>query len=274
MAKAAALGIDAAWTEKNASGVALLTFDQKSIECISMAPGYSAFLEPMKSPSDLMLGVGGLPDAHALVERCKQLSPSSKLMTVAVDMPLARGPIRGRRRSDNEVSSAFGKYKCGTHSPSAERPGKIACRLRDDFAREGFALATDRPKAKSLIEVYPHPALVNFFGLKERSKYKTSRKNNYWPNATPEQRRRNILKEWVKIVHGLSLTIKGLDPLVKALSLLPGKPESCYKSVEDTIDAIICAYVGVCYARGEAIGYGDGDSAIWVPQAQFQRQSR
>jgi predicted RNase H-like nuclease len=94
---------------------------------------------------------------------------------VAVDMPLSRSPILRRRVSDNDVSAAYGAEKCGTHSPSAIRPGPLSDSLREGFARAGFPLLTDNGASRGLIEVYPHPALVELAGAAERLPYKASR---------------------------------------------------------------------------------------------------
>jgi predicted RNase H-like nuclease len=37
------------------------------------------------------------------------------------------------------------------------------------------------------------------------------------------------------------------------------------KAFEDTLDAAICAWVGVCALEGRAEALGDAVSAIWVP---------
>jgi hypothetical protein len=45
--------------------------------------------------------------------------------------------------------------KCGTHSPTALRPGAISYRLRDDFAHQGYPLLTRAPASGGIIEDYP-----------------------------------------------------------------------------------------------------------------------
>jgi predicted RNase H-like nuclease len=37
------------------------------------------------------------------------------------------------------------------------------------------------------------------------------------------------------------------------------------KRYEDALDALVCAWVGAKYLLGEAVAYGDGTAAIWVP---------
>ena len=99
-------------------------------------------------------------------------------------MPLSLQAITGRRPADNHVSRVFGARKCGTHSPSADRPGQLADELARSFATHGFALATTAtvPGAPGrLLEVYPHPALLALLDARERVPYKVGRTRTYWP---------------------------------------------------------------------------------------------
>jgi predicted RNase H-like nuclease len=38
------------------------------------------------------------------------------------------------------------------------------------------------------------------------------------------------------------------------------------KAYEDTLDAIVCAWVAICALEGQAKPFGDRDSAIWIPR--------
>ncbi len=41
--------------------------------------------------------------------------------------------------------------------------------------------------------------------------------------------------------------------------------KAALKRWEDTLDALVCARVGVEYVEGRATVYGDGTAAIWCP---------
>ena len=85
------LGIDAAWTEKQPSGV---------------APSYEAFMAlPDGIPVEWQSGrfLGCIPDVRALLEADNRLA-RSPVDIVTVDMPIASGPITGRRLADNCIS--------------------------------------------------------------------------------------------------------------------------------------------------------------------------
>jgi predicted RNase H-like nuclease len=40
---------------------------------------------------------------------------------------------------------------------------------------------------------------------------------------------------------------------------------SSLKSVEDRLDALICAWIGIEHLDGRTVGLGDATAAIWVP---------
>jgi len=40
---------------------------------------------------------------------------------------------------------------------------------------------------------------------------------------------------------------------------------SSLKPVEDMLDALICAWIGIEHLEGSTVGLGDATAAIWVP---------
>ena len=263
----AILGIDAAWTEQQPSGVALIVSDNAKWSVSALAPSYQAFVE-------LSLGIpvrsgprhrGSFPDPTLLIEAVDRLLPGVPLMVVAVDMPMATVPIRGRRKADDEVSRNYWKQKCGTHSPKESRPGKIGTALADGFIHHGFHLATTTEYvgsfAKSLIEVYPHPAFVALTGASERLRYKLSKASKHWPNLSSVLRRERVIAELNRIETRLKVEFDGIT----LRPLLPDSPTFVIKAREDTLDALVSAWVGMHYRTGLASPFGDETAAIWIP---------
>ena len=39
------------------------------------------------------------------------------------------------------------------------------------------------------------------------------------------------------------------------------------KPVEDMLDGLICAWIGVEHLEGRTVGLGDDSAAIWIPKA-------
>jgi predicted RNase H-like nuclease len=255
----AVLGIDAAWTGTQPSGVALVVRDGQGWRLEALAPSYPHFL------GLLTLGdppVGSPPAPEALLAAASKLCGRA-VDLVAVDMPLSRLPIRGRRFSDQEVSKAYGARHCATHSPSAERPGRISDTLTRDFAGAGYRLQTRTAIAPGLIEVYPHPALIELTGAAKRLEYKVARAGRYWPSCKPEERRARLFERWESIAGALEGEIRGVKARFPKLERASGV---AMKAREDMLDAIVCAWVGLCALEGRATPYGDDDSATWIPK--------
>lgn len=125
------------------------------------------------------------------------------------------------------------------------------------------------------IECYPHPAIVEMFGLPERHKYKKC--------TVAERRFGQIQLEMMikSLATSSVLKLVLLDDVFKlldehyiaglsGLSGLSGQSGQSLKSNEDGLDALICLYIAGLYQRqASAAVYGDTiDGYIWVPTAQ------
>jgi predicted RNase H-like nuclease len=259
----AVLGIDAAWTTAAPSGVALVEKAVTGWRLIHVAASYQAFhdLAPSDGTSiDNQSSV--LPEAARLLETSRKLC-SRDVDLVAIDMPLARAPITGRRVSDDEVSRAYARHQCGTHSPSGVRPGQISECLTQGFDRAGYPLRTLEFSAPGLIEVYPHPALVELARASKRLPYKVSKIRKYWPDRTSDERRALLFREWSQILELLETQITGVSAALPALR--PDASRAELKSYEDKLDAVICAWSGIRVLEGRATPFGDQNSTIWIP---------
>jgi predicted RNase H-like nuclease len=270
----AVLGLDAAWTAGQPSGVALVVEDGRRWRCAALAPSYDAFTMLAAGRAvdwDGPVPRGSWPDASALLAAAARLAPGADLAVVAADLPLARTPILRRRPADDAVSRAFGARGCGVHSPSAARPGPLADRLRENLEALGYPLATARePAPRALLEVYPHTALLSLLDLDYRLPYKLSRARRYWSDETPAQRVRHVVLAWRRVLRALESRVDGI-----ALPL-PSVPRSAgrLKRLEDALDALLCAWVGMAYLAGRAEPHGDADAAIWCPRAEGRAASR
>ncbi|WP_171520925.1 DUF429 domain-containing protein [Ensifer canadensis] len=257
------LGIDAAWTEREPSGVALIADDGSGWQLVEVAASYSAFLQPDLGGVPILRHRGSLPDATAIIEAASD-KVGTPVDLVAIDMPLSMTPIAGRRASDNMISSLYGARHASTHTPSVTRPGKLSDQLRIGFNDIGYPLAVEGPTGRVLIEVYPHPALIELADAERRLPYKASKVRKYWPEAAPGARLEKLIEVWNQIVELLDARIRGV---VAALALPSVTARRCeMKAFEDSLDAVVCAWVGACVMDGMASAHGDKDSAIWVPR--------
>ena len=114
-----------------------------------------------------------------------------------------------------------------------------------------------------LVEVYPHPALMTLTGASYRLPYKVSRSRRYWPDSSPAQRTVKLLAQFEAIAFALRAEI---DDIPIELPWPDGVVStSGVKRYEDSLDALVCSWVGAKYLEGAAIPYGDATAAIWVP---------
>lgn len=258
----AVLGIDAAWTERNPSGIALIERIGATWRLKVAASNLRDFARACDVAPPADAGVGF---AVACAKRILDGRPPD---LIAVDMPLSLQPITGRRLSDIGVSRRFGAAKCATHSPSWERPGKVSARFHEDCRVEGYRLKTLSSPVHplTLAEVYPHPALLRLMVVEERVKYKVGKTTTYWRGASAKARLANVRGELQKIAQQLDSVVEG------AAATIDVEAPSTFralKPVEDTIDAIIAAWVGAAILEDAAEGFGDEISAIWIPRENW-----
>ena len=263
------LGIDAAWTAHQPSGIALVQNTGSGWSCLAVAPSHEAFIaQASGQPWDpQQKATGSRPNPAALLKASQQLA-GAEVSCVSVDMPLATTPITRRRAADTAISSRFGPKGCAVHSPSTERPGAIADQLRADFAALGYRLHTNgsEQSAPALIECYPHVALLALLKRDYRVPYKVSRSGRYWKaeKLTCSERIERLLEQFQAIKTGLNQHMSGIPDFIPApyeVSTL-----ASLKSVEDMLDGLICAWIGIEHLEGRTVGLGDDTAAIWVPQ--------
>jgi predicted RNase H-like nuclease len=256
------LGIDAAWTAGQPSGVAVMRRRRGAWQCVALAPSYESFVAL----------AGGTPidwrarPAPSIADCATLLAATERLAgrpdVIAIDMPLATHRIVARRAADNSIASAYATRGLGAHSPSETRPGPIAHAMRAGFARLGYRLATRRtaPGTRDvMIEVFPHAAAIALLGASYRVPYKLARVTQYWPASSPEARRRALHAQWSKLRRALAQHVTGV-----ALRVPTSGPLAQLKRYEDALDALICAWSGAEYLAGRTRAYGDDTAAVWA----------
>ena len=268
----AVLGIDAAWSARNPSGVALIKAkDDGRWEFVDVAPSYDSFINLADGiPIDWrarLTGGGLTARINQLLTTATELLGGERVTVIAVDMPLSQEPIQGRRAADDAISKEFGGRGCGTHSPTVLGSG-IADELCQILADLGYPLAVNRADNAALeypasIEVYPHPALLCLLNRNCRLPYKVSKSRRYWPGTTAGERVGNLLARFRQIHAGLTRVIDGIPDFLPADGSL-----NSLKRYEDALDALVCAWVGARYLAGCATAYGDHTAAIWVPNCR------
>lgn len=263
------LGIDAAWTRTQPSGVALVQETRGQWQILCAAPSYESFVSAAFD-GDLDWNArrfnGSKPNIPVLLEAARRLGAAS-VDVIAMDIPLARTAITTRRPSDSAVSKAFGSKGCSTHSPNSTRPGLISNSLYRQLRDNGFELDTAAPDpeaARRAIEVYPHPALLKLLDRDYRVPYKVGNSARYWKGESVQQRITRLIDEFTSIYRGLAGKLGDIPFDLPASGNVANL--SFLKRYEDALDALVCAWVGQQHVLSRTLAYGDEDSAIWVPE--------
>lgn len=196
----AILGIDAAWTTTEASGVALLVERAGQWRCAAVAPSYTEFIAQSEGSRTNWLAhafTGTAPDV-ARVLRAAKILAGGPVRLVTLDMPVATEAFSSPRAADDAISNQFGSRWCSAHTPNANRPGPLGALLSREFFGAGFPLETTSPLkgAPALIEVYPHPALLSLLKRERRVPYKVSKSTKYWPKSDVSSRVTALLAEF------------------------------------------------------------------------------
>lgn len=259
------LGIDAAWTNKEPSGVALLEYsDHLKPKLIQAGRSYEEFC---LSDIDWTNNVTGTsPEFKNIIDFC--LSQNWDVDVIALDIPLSPITIEGRREADNLISKRYGKVGASTHSPTLDRPGYVSTSIYDQLIDLGFTWAKEYTTAPAFIEVYPHVAIIEIFKYSYRFPYKVQKKNKYWPNLTPQERNVKIINNLNELRSKLSSFILNVADFISELNIEEKYSIKFLKGYEDVLDGLVSALVGYFFMNNKAVSVGDEYSAIWIPNVE------
>lgn len=213
----AVAGIDLAWGERRPDGVCLL----------QGGPGGFTHIA-----HDLVRG-----DAE-LRQWLRDHLPADRPALLCLDAPVVCPNRTGSRPVDRLTHRLFHRVQAAAHPANrvlCARPLRVAAGLR----RAGFSIATDWPSTpRALVEVYPHPATVRWFGLDRTIKYKRG--------PVAERRRefarlQSLLRAWL----GRHAPELAAHPATCSLLREPWT-----KDTEDRTDALLCALIGWQWATG------------------------
>ncbi len=211
------LGIDLGWTSQP-SGLCCLGYGDRTLR---------------------LLDLQRQAEIPAVLAWVDHWAPATTAAGVAVDAPTLIPNATGMRLPDRLTHKHFGRYHAGCYPanlsrPFADRTVGVGLSLED----RGFAHAptiTPQQPIRFQIEVFPHPAMVNLFGLDRILKYK---KGKIGDRQLELARLRQFILEVMP-------TLEPALNLADSPVLLPEIPTTgtALKIVEDQLDSLICAYV-------------------------------
>lgn len=235
------LGLDLAWSAKNLTGA-----------CALDAEGRIVDERMLGSDDEIVEWIADLIDGPAVV---------------AIDAPIHVPNQTGRRPCENELHREYGSRKAGPHSSNRSRLVGLHGAIRGEVLAARLAeFGFGDPWAgseRTFVEVYPHPAIVEAFGLDERLIYKSKR------GVSVEDRRVGLrtLSALVDLLHSASPPLVG-----PAVEVTDGVRGAAMKAVEDRLDARLCAWIASVWGTvPERVRlFGDsGSGHIAVPTGTF-----
>ena len=223
-------GIDLAWANRNPSGV-----------CAVDRNGALVDERLLQSDGQILEWITARLEVSAVI---------------AIDAPLLVPNRSGRRPCEAQLAKAYAARKAGPHPANrtllADDAGSIRGeRLAEALAEVGFGDPWSRSD-RTVLEVYPHPTIVEVFDLPERLLYKAK------PGLGPNGRR-----DGLRILSGLLTQLADADPPLVAprVRVSDDKKGAALKAIEDRLDARICAWVASLWAHDRARVRLFGDSA-------------
>ena len=164
---------------------------------------------------------------------------------IAVDAPTIIPNATGTRLPDKLTHKYFGKYHAGCYPANlnlafAQRTVGFGLELEN----RGFAHAPiiePQQLGRYQIEVFPHPAIVQLFGLERILKYKKGRLLER--RIELEKLRSLIIENLPSFQPSLNLSSFSA-PLANSFFAEIPSTGTVLKAVEDQLDSLICAYVG------------------------------
>ena len=212
------VGIDFGWSS-GASGLCCLVWRDNQLEILD--------LTTVLEIESILAWIDGWVDST---------SPA----LVAVDAPTIINNPTGMRLADKLTHKYFGRYHAGCYPANsglkfADRTVGLGKSLTARNFRHAPAI---EPKqlGRYQIEVFPHPATINLFGLEKILKYKKGRKSDR-------------SSELIKLRDYIIQVLPQIEPALslKSLSAIPTIPDRLtvkeLKAIEDMLDSLICAYV-------------------------------
>lgn len=164
---------------------------------------------------------------------------SDEAATIAVDAPTLIPNATGARLPDKLTHQYFGRYHAGCYPANLSRPfARRTVEFGLTLERRGFAHApaiAPRQPGRYQIEVFPHPATIHLFGLKQILKYKKGKL---------AERKAELHKLSQYIIQVLPNKVPRLRLNSEICALPAIENLKALKALEDQLDSLICAYVG------------------------------
>jgi predicted RNase H-like nuclease len=216
------IGVDLAWTDKYPSGVAVLEGDAVCAHLVK----------------------AGVATSISEVRRFARANERD-VTFVGIDAPLVINNPVGQRNCERLVSQRYGSRGASCHSTNLTRfPNAPSVELARLLWEDGYVHAPDGVASLTMLEVYPHAAQVALFDLPQTIKYKKGRV----PDRCVGLRQ---LQSCLGRLHSGPFPLRRSPALSDLLQAVPEALKGqLRKNLEDSLDAVLCAYVAYLYWYG------------------------
>jgi predicted RNase H-like nuclease len=187
------------------------------------------------------------------------------IVGIAIDAPLIINNAVGQRSCERQLSRAYGARKASCHTSNLGLyPDPPSVELANALAKLGFVHLGRPGQSHWQIECYPHPAIIEIFGLQERHQYKKG-------SAAQKREGQIALAKLLQRLAKSPVLKLHIDERLSSYlseSEILSKRGRALKKNEDALDAIACAYIAGLYALGApGAVFGDAQEGyIYVPQ--------
>jgi len=213
------IGLDLAWSSANPSAAVALAWDGRRARSFLWA-------DRLFSNEEILGFIG-------------KVAPTGPAL-LAVDAPLLVPNESGMRPCDRELSRFYRRAKAMAY-PANRRRVTRGEELVSALARLGFShhaeVEAQKP-VRQVVEVFPHPAMVELFGLPEILQYKAR------PGRSLEFRWQELSR-----YQDLLRSLEKAEPAMEAEEILSLQPQGLrgkgLKAREDLLDALFCAYIAL-----------------------------
>lgn len=233
-------GVDLAWqSENNPSGICFGELTKNIIEVTNIYPAVFGV-------QDVLIKLIETPETEG----------------VAIDAPLIIKNESGQRDCEKEIGRAYGGRGASCHTSNKKLyPHAKSVELSRSLENEGFCHLEGK---KWQIECYPHPAIIEIFGLDHRLLYKRGR---VVEKKAGQKKLANLIKG-LSDSNILSLRISNIDVQYLNDKYIDSLKGAELKSNEDAIDSILCLYIAALHHIGaKSTVYGSKESGyIYIPQ--------
>jgi predicted RNase H-like nuclease len=213
------VGIDLAWSTRNASGLTVLEFKEDTLNFVAS--------DVLFSDEEIMNYI----NEHVGEENA----------IISIDAPLIVPNEEGRRLAEAIVGKLFRKYNAGAHPSNRKRlsswtgsiRGEVITKLLEENGYIHDPYIKKYEESRKLMEVYPHPSIVVLFNLNMIIKYKAKPKRDY-------EFRWGEFERYLKHLSELPFLVLPKEIIEKNVRELKGK---ALKNFEDLLDSVFCAYL-------------------------------